>query len=114
MRRVRRALRPSRALLPCPAKAEGTTSIGSAARGGGSETVSGASRLVLASVAGGGAPSVLRRLSFERSAILVHHIDESLNKGIGLGVQPGITGLRDGMAGVLGLAIRRAFQKAAV
>ena len=59
---------------------------GSTTREPGEKTASGASRLVLASVAGGGAPSVLRRLIFDRSAILVHHIDEGLNEGVGLGV----------------------------
>ena len=74
-----------------------------AQRGGAGIAISAASKLLLASVSGGGAPSVLRRLNFERSAILLHLVDQGLNKCIGLGVEPRIAGLGDRPADIMAL-----------
>ena len=98
--------RNSPPLPACPAPAQLR-----ARRPGGA--VSGASRFGLASASGGGAPSELRRLSFVRSAMILHPVDESLNESVGLSVEAGITGFGNRMAGVLGLAIGRSFEKAA-
>jgi hypothetical protein len=88
---VRRALRPSRTRRPRPSEVEGIVTTGSIAGGdkvgtGGGGAISGACRFVLASDGGGGTPSVRRPLNFERSAILLHLVDQSLNEGIRLGV----------------------------
>src|ERR1700694_3311015 len=84
VRPVRRAVRPSRRRVPCLIRGDATAATGSAGgpggRGDGGAAISGASRLLLASASDGGAPSVLRRLSFERSAILLHLVDQGLNE----------------------------------
>jgi len=45
--------------------------------------------------------------------MILHPVDESLNESVGLGVEAGITGFGHGVAGVLGLAIGRSFEKTA-
>ena len=118
VRPVRRALRPSRSRLPSHAgggeigRGAGSSTGGSVI-GAGSGAVSGASRFMLASAGGGGAPSVLRRFSFERSAILLHLVDQSLNEGVGFGVEAGIAGLGDRPADVHGLTVGGSLQKTA-
>src|SRR5277367_5397668 len=82
--------------------------------GAGVGAVSGASRFGLASASGGGAPSELRRFSFVRSAMIFHLVDKGLDKSVGLGIEAGIAGFGDGVAGVLGLAEGRLFGKETV
>ena len=105
VRPVRRALRPSCFPSYCVRRGDAgldgiaepmTDAVGA---------VSGASRLVLASVMGGGAPSEPLRFSLLVSAIGLHLINEVLDERVGLGVQSGVAGLGDGMPDVLGFAV---------
>src|SRR4051795_3656196 len=88
MRLVRRIERPSiRPSSACSDDRDGDAGISPALSGGSIARASGRSRFVLASAGEGGAPSVRRRLRFEKSAIPRDPVDKRLDQRVGALVQ---------------------------